>query len=268
MDQFNPKQYWEERLSQHYDISGVGYLPLGKAFNRWMYRVRAHVFGYHLKRLHLDLAETSALDIGSGTGFYIKQLERHGVGQIMGVDLTKTATDGLKQQFPQHHFEQADISQEGLEISQAPFGLVTCFDVLFHIVEDDAFKRALTNISNLTQMGGYFIFSDNFTSEEQDGRHHISRSAEKIRAGLDAVGLKVVEFAPTFVLLNAPVASKNPLLRLYWKTLHFGLNAFNRIGLGIAGGLVGALLYPLELLLVRALSNGPSTKIVICQKSS
>ena len=33
MSQFNPTQYWEERLSKNYDISGVGYLPLGKAFS-------------------------------------------------------------------------------------------------------------------------------------------------------------------------------------------------------------------------------------------
>ena len=41
---FDPRGYWEQRLSEHYTLGGVGYLGLGEGFNDWMYRVRRHVF--------------------------------------------------------------------------------------------------------------------------------------------------------------------------------------------------------------------------------
>lgn len=267
MSQFNPKEYWEERLSKNYDISGVGYLPLGKSFNNWMYRVRKNVFNYHIKKLNIPKENSSVLDIGSGTGFYIHLLEKYGIGQIMGVDLTETATNGLKEKFPKHHFEQVDISLPNMELKKAPFDLVTCFDVLFHIVDDKKFQSALKNISNVTKEQGYFIFSDNFADVQETATHHVSRTATHIRESLKKVGLEVIDYAPTFVLLNAPAATKNKLFKFYWNVLHNALFMLNRLKLGFIGGIVGAVLYPIEILLVRSLKNGPSTKIVVCKKT-
>ncbi len=39
---FDPKKYWDERLSQHYNLIGVGDISLTMSYNRWSYKVTKH----------------------------------------------------------------------------------------------------------------------------------------------------------------------------------------------------------------------------------
>ena len=50
---FHNREYWEDRLRAHYDLEGVGYLRLGRRYNRWMYRVRGGVFDRVVRELPL-----------------------------------------------------------------------------------------------------------------------------------------------------------------------------------------------------------------------
>lgn len=266
MENFNPQTYWEKRLTKNFDVMGVGYLPLGQGFNYWMYRIRKFVFRKTLGRLSLKPAEASALDIGPGTGFYIDLMDKMGISQIYGADITEAATEGLKEKFPQHTFLQVDISEPNPPFGEGSFDLITCFDVLFHIVDDERYHQALSNIHQLLKDDGYFVFTDNLTREDQRTTHHISRSLETVKAAIKAAGFKIETVDPSFVLLNAPVASHNPLMKWYWKLLHTGLHALQRLKVGFLGYLVGALLYPIEWLLLNTISYGPSTKILVCTK--
>ncbi|MEL6589563.1 MAG: class I SAM-dependent methyltransferase [Bacteroidota bacterium] len=267
MSNFNPQSYWEARLTKNFNVTGVGYLPLGRGFNFWMYEVRKYVFRRAIRKLTLNLPESAALDIGSGTGFYIDLMTRLGLGSITGVDITEAATQRLKQKFPAHSFYQTDISEPNLPFEAGAYDLISCFDVLFHIVDDNRYQQALTNVHKLLKADGYFVFTDNLTREDQVAEHHISRSLETVKAAIADAGFKIQSVDPSFVLLNSPVASHNPLLKLYWKVLHTGLNAFKRIGLGAIGYVVGALLFPLEMLLLSTVGYGPSTKILVCTKA-
>lgn len=267
MNNFNPQSYWEARLTKNFNVTGVGYLPLGRGFNFWMYEVRKYVFRRAMRKLNLNLSQSSALDIGSGTGFYIDLMSKLGLGKITGVDITEAATQGLKDKFPDHSFHQVDISEPNPPFEAGSFELITCFDVLFHIVDDARYAQALQNVHQLLKSDGYFVFTDNLTREDQVAEHHISRSLETVKQAIADAGFEIKSVDPSFVLLNAPVASHNPLLKGYWKLLHTGLNAFKRIGLGAIGYLVGGLLFPLEMLLLSTVGYGPSTKILVCTKA-
>jgi len=72
-NKFDTKNYWESRLESNYNLKGVGDIGLSESYNKSLYRVRGNVFRYAIRDITLDKAKINVLDIGSGTGFYIKQ---------------------------------------------------------------------------------------------------------------------------------------------------------------------------------------------------
>ena len=72
--------FWEQRLGEDWTLSGVGYQALGRPFNTWMYRVRRSVFLREVSALKLPLQTARVLDVGSGTGFYVRRWQELGAG--------------------------------------------------------------------------------------------------------------------------------------------------------------------------------------------
>jgi hypothetical protein len=64
-----------------------------------------------------------------------------------------------------------------------------------------------------------------------------------------------------FFLMNTPVDSQSPSLHRSWR-------AVSRICFRshAAGAVLGALLFPLELLLTGVVREGPSTELVVCRR--
>ena len=238
----------------------MGWLGLGESFNRWLYAVRRQVFRRAV-RGHIDPEGARVLDIGSGTGFYIELWREFGFLDVTGSDLTAVAVERLRDRFPGIRIEQLDISapEVGLE---GPYDAISAMDVLFHIVDDQGYARALQNLAALLAPGGRLIFSELLLHDEtRRGRHETDRSLELVENLLHEVGLEVEQRRPVFVLMNTPVDSKSRLLRRAWT----GVNVLVRRGQRW-GNLVGATLYPVELALTRVLQEGPSTEIVVCRK--
>ncbi len=259
MSPFDAAQYWETRLSSHYTLQGVGYSSLGRSFNEWMYRVRKHVFCRLINSLHLDLKSTAVLDVGSGTGFYIDLWKRLGAQSVTGVDITQTAVENLKRRFPEGEFYQADI---GTGLSWAgTYGVITAFDVLFHIVNDDKFAAAVRNCYQALRPHGVFIFSDNFLHRPRvELEHQVSRSLDDIQRVVVDSGFQIEKRVPMFSLMNSPVDSDSKYRKLYWKALN------RAVGMGESAGFVtGATLYPLELWLTRS-GESATTEIMVCRK--
>lgn len=260
---FDAKRYWESRLDGQFDLGGVGDIGLSEAYNRYLYRVRGHVFRSVLKRLDLVRDDFEALDIGSGTGFYVDEWLRHGPRQLTGSDLTNASVKRLREKFPGAQIIQFDI---GAELSQAladqQFDAVTAMDMLFHIVDDAAYERAFSNFAKLLRMGGWLIFSENLLkARKSNGPHQVSRAEAEVRDLLTANGFEVRFVQPMFALMNDPIRSDSRLLRRLFASIH-RLAARGET----AGKLIGSAIYPLELLAVRALSRGPSTEIFVCRR--
>jgi SAM-dependent methyltransferase len=261
--QYVPKQYWEERLKSNDGLLGVGYTRLGRRFNGWMYRVRRQGFLREARRAGAVNAE-AVLDIGSGTGFYIDCWQALGARQITGLDITSVAVERLSERYPTHRFHELNIAaQDAPAQIGARFDAVSMIDVTYHIVDDADFQRALTNIETLLKPGGVFIFCDFLLHAPplREQAHVRQRTLSEVQAALDAAGLLVERRVPFFVLMNQPVDSRNPLLKLYWKGLSFAASLHD-----LLGGMLGALLYPLESLLVTALRESPSTELIVCRK--
>lgn len=259
MSTFDPRTYWEQRLERSSGLEGVGYLGLGHAFNSWMYRVRRKVFK-RVVRTHVSgLGEKAVLDIGSGTGEYLRCWKELGVARVTGTDLTDTAIGRLRTDFPDVDLFRMDIT-EGDARTTGAFDAVSCMDVLFHVVDDARLHQALVNMRAALKPGGRVFLSDNFVHyEEGSETHFVIRSLAQYEAALAAAGLRVVDRRPMFHLLNRPMDSRSRPLRLWWSWVERVCRTSYALG-----GVLAMLTYPLELLLVRCRREGVSTEIMVC----
>lgn len=259
MEPKTPAAYWESRLGSEFDLHGVGHQGLGQKYNDWLYRVRRVVFRRVVASLGVDVSKARVVDLGSGTGFYINLWLQAGARDITGVDITHVAVDELQTRFPQAHFVKHDIGRENPPLPPESFDLVSAFDVLFHIIDDDAAATAFRNAFTLLRPGGRFILSDHLTH-----RPPIRTDYEVIRPLVDivrfaqAAGFEVGERRPTFVLMNSPADSESRARALTWKLM----TGPARLGepLGYA---VGAALYPIERLLTRVKRESASTEVMV-----
>lgn len=261
---FAHQAYWEARLREEYSLAGVGYLRLGRRFNTWMYRIRGEVFDRTVSRLGVDWATASVLDIGAGTGFYVDRWQALGVPRITGADLTDVAVTRLRSRWPEHRFVQLDIGTDApLPHDLGRFTAISAFDVLFHIVDDDAWNLSFRNIASLLEPGGWFLWSDNFLRHGTERvRHQVSRSLAESEQRVQEAGFEIVSRVPMFVLMNYPADTTSRLARWAWTGLVTPAALSDH-----AGGALGALLYPLERRLVRRMRESPSTELMVCRKA-
>jgi SAM-dependent methyltransferase len=274
---FDNRQYWESRLREHYSLAGVGYLRLGRRYNEWMYRVRGEVFDAAVARLkrvngerstvnghsHTSWVGATVLDVGSGTGFYVDRWLRLGA-RVTGLDLTQVAVEELSRSFPGTPFVRADIGSalEAIPLPSGSFDAVSAFDVLFHIVDDAQYARALANCAALLKPGGWFLWSDNFLRHAAERViHQASRPlAESVRL-VEAAGFEVIERVPMFVLMNYPADTTSRLSRWAWTAMVAPAMLAEPLG-----WLVGAVLYPFEKALLRLKRESPSTELMVCRR--
>ncbi len=261
---FDARAYWEGRLRDDWSLRTVGLRRLGARFNEWAYRVRREVFLRLVEDVVPDLPHARVLDVGSGTGFYLDRWRELGVAEVTGLDLTDAAADRLREKYPTLEVVRADV---GAPLDEAPalksgrYDVVSAMDVLFHIVDDEAYGRALRNVHDLLAPGGLFVWSDMF-SHHRDSRveHRASRTLTDIEGHLDDAGFDVVRRVPMFVLMNDPADTSGPLPVWLWKA------AFGFFSLAEPlGAFAGWLLYPLELRLVRTRTESPTTEIMVCR---
>lgn len=121
------RQYWERRLWGHAGLAGVGYLGRGRRNHQWMYRVKGAVLARAMHALGLDLSAMTALDIGSGTGFFVEKWRQLGAKMVVGTDLAAVAVENLSKQFPDGEFFQLDIGGD-LPPGQREYDLVSAFE--------------------------------------------------------------------------------------------------------------------------------------------
>lgn len=256
------KTYWEQRLTKTFDLSGVGYLALGESYNNWLYRIRKHIFHRCLKFIVIDLNTAAVLDIGSGTGFYVEQWQEAGDCNIVGIDITSVAVQMLRSKFSDHKFYEIDITEDISSLGKQKFDVVSAFDVLFHIVDDDLYEAALTNIYSVLKPGGWLLFSDNFVHHQAvTTLHQRSRQINMISQMLSKAGFTETKRFPMFYLMNGPVDTDSRLLKKWWRLL-LRVTAKGEA----AGFIIGFLLYPLELLLISMMQESPTTEVMICKK--
>lgn len=260
---FDPRKYWEERLAARCSLAGVGHAGFPLSYNRWLYRIRRAVFRRVIRGLDIDVPSARVLDIGSGTGFYVKLWKAAGAADVEGVDIAPTSVEFLCRRFPGSTFRQGDIGDPGaLAGLEGSFDVVSAMDVLFHLVEDSAYARAIRNVHSALKEGGIFIFSDNFLhGPERRGRHIVHRRLTRVRALLDESGFEILERRSMFVIMAMPVDTSARSVLRAWAAISRAARTSE-----LMGWVTGAMLYPLELTLTALRRESPTTEIMVCRR--
>lgn len=263
MNAFVPREYWENRLGKTFNLQGVGHSSLSKHYNNWLYKIKRAVFIRKIKSLGLDISNLNVLDVGCGVGFFIERWKELGVRNIVGADITKVAITNLRKKYPDVEFHQMDIGDNIQSIPKSNYDVISAFDVLYHIVDDKKYENAINNIYSLVKPGGNFIWSDNFLHERSvRGIHQVDRSLDSIEELLHSAGFEIIERRPMFYLMNNPIDSRSIFRKLFWKTTSIIVSRSE-----FAGLVIGAFLYPLELIFTSLAKESPTTEIMICRKS-
>jgi SAM-dependent methyltransferase len=259
---FDAKDYWETRLREHPGLCGVGNTCMGRSYIQWLYKVRRAVFLRLLSSLKIDPRTAQVFDVGSGTGFYLEIWKQVGVSSITGCDLTEIAVARLESALPWARILRLDIGDPLPASEMGRYDIVSAFDVLFHIVEETQYERAIGNVCALLRPGGLLVFSELLVRNgARQAEYMVCRPLKEVTALLAATGFEVLCRVPMFVLMEEPLDSASQWYRFFWKLMTYPVKRSD-----LAGFVIGGMLYPLELILTKVFAESPTTEIVVCRK--
>ena len=198
---YQPREFWDRRLSEHFDLRGTGQPGLSEAYNRACYDLRREVLTHALRDQGFDPAGKRVLDVGCGTGFFTAYYLSRGA-TLTGLDIAPTSIERLRTRFPTARFELADVGDAAIEDR---YDLVNAFDVLYHITDDARWERAVRTLAAAVVENGLLVLTDTFpaaASAPAQAEHNRMRSLARYRALLEPSGLEVRSIRPTHVLLN------------------------------------------------------------------
>jgi SAM-dependent methyltransferase len=267
VDKYNGETYWSKRLGARFDLSGVGFRNVSVKYNEWLYKAHGRALEKVLKEYEIDLSSARFADLGCGTGYFIDYFVNRGVKRPAGLDITEIAIGKMEERYPDGEFRVGDLSAENLPL-KGPFDVVTCFAVLYHIIDDNSFKRAIENAAGLVAPGGYLLISDYFKrrpAKRTPATHFYSRSADVFREELEKYGLEILEIAPIYFWMNRPLDTANPsagfLLDALWAATVYIPARFEFLG-----GVLGRLWYGLDGAVLPIVNRGWSAKLAVCRK--
>ena len=204
MNGYDPKKYWEHRLRSRFSITGVGNIVFDDSYNEYLYKMQLRVLKKALKKYDISLPGKNILDVGCGTGFF-SEFYLMNSAQITGIDITTTSIESLKRSMPGGNFITMDISAEPTadgRIFERQFDIVNMLNVIFHIVDDVKFEKALDNLTLYLKEGGYLFISDYYSDADFSPAQHVKfRSLEKYKI-LKQKGVQIIDIIPIYHLLN------------------------------------------------------------------
>jgi SAM-dependent methyltransferase len=197
-DTYEPREFWERRLSEQFDLRGTGATGLSLAYNEACYALRRHVLSRALREAGFDPAGQRVLDVGCGTGFFTAYYVSRGA-VVTGLDIAPTSIERLRLRHPEAQFLLGDVSDAPIE---ERFDLVNAFDVLYHITDDQRWERAIHHLARAVSPNGLLLVTDTFAEMKAEAAHNRMRTLARYRGLLQPEGVEIVSLYPTHVLLN------------------------------------------------------------------
>ncbi len=196
---YRPQEFWEQRLSEQFDLRGTGETGLTLAYNRACYALRADVLTAALQRAGVSPRGRRVLDVGCGTGFWTEYYVSRGA-DYTGLDIAQVSVDRLAARYPGQTFSRADVT-EGVP-GEGSYDLVNVFDVLYHVTDDARWEAALRHLAAAVRPGGRLLVTDAFSDFGAIAEHNVMRPLTRYLDVLAAAGLTREQLRPTHVLLN------------------------------------------------------------------
>jgi SAM-dependent methyltransferase len=245
---YKPETFWE---SAHTEVpeneagSGEGIRSVGGGSNareaKYLYALRELALQRVFKQLtpQLPASKPSCLklfEFGCGSGYWIPRLSNFLTAfqlEYSGVDISQTAVSRLKRRHRKHFFACMDNPEAAWSqfSQQEPFDISLAIDVLYHITEDEIWRKTLQCIADLTKTGGFFIFNDfgYCQSSPSPAKSHVKhRALQTYLDALEAGGFRVIHIEPVFFFFNrikyGPFRDHSRPVAALWKMAdHFSI---------------------------------------------
>lgn len=195
---YRPQEFWEQRLSEQFDLRGTGETGLSLAYNRACYALRAEVLGEVLRRAGVSPSGRRVLDVGCGTGYWTDWYVSRGA-HYTGLDIAAVSVERLVARYPEQRFARADVADG---VPGGPFDIINVFDVLYHVTDDARWEAALRHLAGALVPGGVLVVTDAFSDFGAIAEHNVMRPLARYLEVLGSAGLVREQLTPTSVLLN------------------------------------------------------------------
>jgi SAM-dependent methyltransferase len=195
---YQPREFWDRRLSEHFDLRGTGETGLSLAYNRACYALRRRILDRAFHEAGFDPRGRRVLDVGCGTGFFTRYYLERGAN-VTGLDIAPTSIERLSKQHPEAQFVLGDVSEVAID---GRFDVVNAFDVLYHITDDARWETAVRHLARAVEVGGLMLLTDTFAERALAAAHNRMRPLSRYRGLLQPEGLEITAIHPTHVLLN------------------------------------------------------------------
>jgi 2-polyprenyl-3-methyl-5-hydroxy-6-metoxy-1,4-benzoquinol methylase len=148
--------YWDQRHRCESDLRSGGDLSYDEATNEMFYARRLglllDIIGPHSS----PIAPLFMLDAGCGKGWFSRRLASFG-HRVDGIDASEAAIAHCRARGggPRYHHSALDDWT-----SPWLYDVVISVDVAFHILDDDQWRRSVTNLAALVRLAGRLVVSD------------------------------------------------------------------------------------------------------------
>ena len=102
-----------------------------------------------------NVADLDVLDIGSGTGHWLRFWEDLSANSVTGIEISETAFKKLQRKFKGHENIRiilGDISSDTFHLDRK-FDVINAIGVMFHVVDDKLWEKAIKNLCNYLKGG-------------------------------------------------------------------------------------------------------------------
>jgi ubiquinone/menaquinone biosynthesis C-methylase UbiE len=107
---YKPKTFWNELLSNSFDLRGVGHYRMSNEENLKMYEKKKRIISYELEKHKITIApDTNIIEIGCGVGYWTEYLKSW--AENIRNDIAEISIQKLSKQYPEFNFMHGDISE-------------------------------------------------------------------------------------------------------------------------------------------------------------
>jgi len=203
-EEFDYKEYWMERHKQNIcPLKKSGIRSLSQETNRYFYYLVKDQYSRLLSECSISLENKSVLDAGAGTGEYISffLIKK---AKVTAIDISEDAVNHIKMEFPEVRVIVTSLEDIDRHFSSCQFDIIHCFDVLYHIMDDEVWEKAIRNFAKISKK--YIILHEKFADTKPiiSSSHIKWRSKEKTTTELKRYGFNEVGSIPTTVIRRLP----------------------------------------------------------------
>lgn len=118
-----------------------------------------------LKQNFPNVLEGNCIDVGCGFGGTADYLMKHGIKNIWGIDIDKTAIDYAKSKYKKINFLTQDAASLSLKFNRDFFSLMVLFNVMYAIEDKTS---VLWQLAKIAKPGAILVIFDFSTTENNE----------------------------------------------------------------------------------------------------